>query len=155
MTTSDPKEPLELEALLSNSCVGKVGMRGLALSLFAAIAVIIRPAAAHADSHRPVTAYSEIQVIGQMVEQFRKDHGELPTQLEDLVSKRYLDRLVVDPWGHEYGYSRTPPYSLSINRDFYIWSFGSDGNAGGDGPAADIGNWQRDPPYCNAWWKIW
>jgi general secretion pathway protein G len=49
----------------------------------------------------------------------------------------YLDRLPKDPWGREYLY-----VSPGENGDIDIYSLGRDGQSGGEGEDADIGNWQ-------------
>lgn len=48
----------------------------------------------------------------------------------------YLDRLPKDPWGKEYLY-----VSPGENADIDIYSLGRDGQSGGEGEDADIGNW--------------
>lgn len=69
---------------------------------------------------------------------------EAPTDLLD--ERRYpvggfIRELPEDPWGRPYQYvfpaerSRAP---------FDIFSFGRDGQEGGEGPDADIGNWDED-----------
>lgn len=49
----------------------------------------------------------------------------------------YIRRLPADPWGNPYQY-RLP----GQHGTFDVYSFGADGAAGGEGEAADIGNWQ-------------
>lgn len=48
----------------------------------------------------------------------------------------YLDRLPKDPWNQPYQYQQPGQHG-----DVDIYSYGSDGRPGGDGDAADIGNW--------------
>ena len=48
----------------------------------------------------------------------------------------YVRRLPEDPWGNPYQY-RQPGENGAVD----IWSFGADGQAGGEGDDADIGNW--------------
>jgi general secretion pathway protein G len=50
----------------------------------------------------------------------------------------YIKQLRNDPWGNEYQY-RAP--GLHHTTSFDIWSRGADGADGGEGEAADIGNW--------------
>jgi general secretion pathway protein G len=47
-----------------------------------------------------------------------------------------LDRLPKDPWGHPYQYQHPGQHG-----EIDVFSYGADGKAGGDGEAADIGNW--------------
>jgi general secretion pathway protein G len=48
----------------------------------------------------------------------------------------YLDRVAKDPWGKPYLYARPGQHG-----DVDVYSYGSDGKPGGDGEAADVGNW--------------
>lgn len=50
----------------------------------------------------------------------------------------YVKQLRDDPWGHPYEY-RAP--GMHHATSFDLWSRGADGAEGGDGQAADIGNW--------------
>lgn len=50
----------------------------------------------------------------------------------------YVKQLRPDPWGNAYQY-RSP--GLRHSSSFDLWSRGADGNDGGEGQAADIGNW--------------
>jgi len=50
----------------------------------------------------------------------------------------YIKQLRNDPWGNEYQY-RAP--GTHHTTSFDIWSRGSDNADGGEGEAADIGNW--------------
>ena len=46
---------------------------------------------------------------------------------------------LVDPWGEPYHYEapgQQNPHS------FDLWSYGADGAPGGEGPDADVGNWE-------------
>jgi general secretion pathway protein G len=52
----------------------------------------------------------------------------------------YLKELRPDPWGNSYQY-RFP--GLHGNRTFDLWSRGADGADGGEGPNADVTNWQE------------
>ncbi|WP_230432996.1 type II secretion system major pseudopilin GspG [Plesiomonas shigelloides] len=48
----------------------------------------------------------------------------------------YIKRLPQDPWGNEYQY-----LSPGEQGEIDIYSLGADGQEGGEGTAADIGNW--------------
>ena len=50
----------------------------------------------------------------------------------------YIKLLRPDPWGHPYQYRKPGVHHPS---SFDIWSRGADGADGGEGEAADIGNW--------------
>jgi general secretion pathway protein G len=51
----------------------------------------------------------------------------------------YLDRMPKDPWDRPYVYENPGKQS-----EFDIYSLGRDGQPGGDGPDADVGNWDLD-----------
>jgi len=51
----------------------------------------------------------------------------------------YLDRVPSDPWNNPYQY-RNP----GQRGEFDVWSFGADGQPGGEDVDADIGNWNLD-----------
>jgi general secretion pathway protein G len=48
----------------------------------------------------------------------------------------YLDRLPKDPWGREYAY-----LSPGQRGEIDVYSLGLDGQPGGEGENADVGNW--------------
>jgi len=64
---------------------------------------------------------------------------EAPAEDADKWRGPYISKLRDDPWGNPYQY-RSP--ATKGNGEFDIWSFGKDGADGGEGPAADIGNWE-------------
>ena len=98
-------------------------------------------------------ARADIAVLEQAVETFRLETLRFPTTEEGLTAlvqapagmaraDRYRDggyvrRLPQDPWGNAYQYQQ-PGHHGAVD----IWSFGGDGQAGGEGHDADIGNWQ-------------
>lgn len=99
---------------------------------------------------------SEIKVVRaqmvafeQAIDQYKLDTGHFPSFEQGLTvleikpenEKRwdgpYLKKkLPLDPWGNSYAY-RSP----GEHGDYDILSYGNDGRSGGDGEAADIGNW--------------
>jgi general secretion pathway protein G len=50
----------------------------------------------------------------------------------------YIKLLRPDPWGNQYQY-RIP--GMHHTTTFDVWSRGADGQDGGEGPNADVGNW--------------
>jgi len=50
----------------------------------------------------------------------------------------YIKQLRPDPWGNPYQYRVPGAHHTST---FDVWSRGADGQDGGEGPNADIGNW--------------
>jgi len=107
------------------------------------------------DEARTTKAQADIRTLGTALDLYRMDNFQYPTtdqSLRALVeqpgdpsvrnwkSGGYVQKLSKDPWGNDYQYlspgTRGGAYDL--------WSYGSDGQSGGEGTAADIGNWNID-----------
>jgi general secretion pathway protein G len=52
----------------------------------------------------------------------------------------YIKRVSKDPWGNPYQYL----YPGLHGQEYDLYSFGADGQEGGEGPNADIGNWNLE-----------
>jgi len=63
---------------------------------------------------------------------------EPPTGEDKKWRGPYIKLLRPDPWGNPYQY-RVP--GMHHTTTFDVWSRGADGQDGGEGPNADIGNW--------------
>jgi general secretion pathway protein G len=48
----------------------------------------------------------------------------------------YIDGMKKDPWGNDYAY-----IAPGTRGDYDLYTLGADGQPGGEGPDADIGNW--------------
>jgi general secretion pathway protein G len=92
------------------------------------------------------TAKAQIEGLGKALDAYRLDTGRYPSTeqgLNALVVRPadepkwngpYLQKAVPpDPWGHPYAY-RAP----GQEGDFDLLSYAKDGQAGGDGDAADV-----------------
>jgi general secretion pathway protein G len=106
------------------------------------------------ESSRLYKAMSDIRAIEAALNLFSADIGRYPKTKEglavliepstDLLNSGnykdggYLDRLPSDPWGNEYQYQYKGVHNIT---SFDVWTFGSDGKAGGSGSAEDAGNW--------------
>lgn len=104
------------------------------------------------DEARITRARADIQALTTALNLYRLDNFAYPSTeqgLQALVSQPsgspaapnwrqggYIDRLPKDPWGGEYRF-----LSPGQRGDFDLYSLGSDGQPGGQGAAADIGNW--------------
>lgn len=94
----------------------------------------------------------DITALEDALERYKMENFNYPTTdqgLESLVTKStlppepkhfkpggYLKRLQKDPWGNDYQYispGQAGPYDL--------FTLGADGEVGGEGENADIGNW--------------
>lgn len=104
------------------------------------------------DEARVARAKSDIQSLNTALSIYKMDNFQYPSSaqgLQALVQKPagspeaknwnpngYLQKLPQDPWGNDYQYLN-PGSRAAID----IYSFGRDGQPGGDGVDADIGNW--------------
>jgi general secretion pathway protein G len=99
---------------------------------------------------RVKAARAQIDSLDKALEQFRLDTGRLPTTEEGLAALNssppgmvnwegpYLKKAVPpDPWGHPYIYVQPGAHQ----NDFDLESYGRDGQPGGSGEDADLGNW--------------
>ena len=98
-------------------------------------------------------AEADISTLEQALETYRMDNRTYPsasdglralvqppaglTQPQLYQQGGYIKKLPDDPWGRPYLYA-TP----GRNGSFDIWSLGADGQEGGEGENADIGNWR-------------
>jgi general secretion pathway protein G len=105
------------------------------------------------DKARVEKAKADIALIEQALEMYRLDNLTYPATgdgLQALVTPPasaaqggryraggYLKRLPDDPWGHPYQFA-----SPGQHGTFDIYSLGADGQPGGEGDNADLGNWQ-------------
>ena len=104
------------------------------------------------DEAKRVAAKADIGAIVQALKLYRLDNGNYPGTDQGLVAlvqrpttdpvpgnwnqKGYLSKLPKDPWGGDYQY-----LSPGVKGEIDVFSLGSDHARGGDGNAADIGNW--------------
>ena len=104
------------------------------------------------DEARIVKAKQDIQALEKALQLYKLDNYVYPSTdqgLEALVEKPgsepapanwkqggYIDRLRKDPWQRSYLYLNPGEHG-----EIDIYSLGADGIEGGEGPAADIGNW--------------
>lgn len=95
------------------------------------------------------TARAQIDALGKALDQYRIDTGHYPSTEQGLASLvkapsneskwagPYLKKNVPDdPWGNPYGYQ-----SPGEHAEYDLYSFGKDGQAGGDKESEDIVNW--------------
>ena len=104
------------------------------------------------DEAKRVAAKTDIGSIVQALKLYRLDNGAYPTTEQGLVALvqrpatnpapanwkqgGYLERLPKDPWGSDYQY-----LNPGVKGEIDVFSLGSDQARGGEGNAADIGNW--------------
>jgi len=140
----------------------RIRKRGFTLIELMVVLVIIGVLAAlivpnvleRADDARVTAARTDVNNLMQALKLYRLDNGRYPTTeqgLRSLIEKPtaepvpnnwkqggYLERsqLPKDPWGKEYQF-----LSPGLRGEIDVFSFGRDGQSGGEGPDADIGSW--------------
>ncbi|KKK56073.1 hypothetical protein LCGC14_3068190 [marine sediment metagenome] len=94
-------------------------------------------------------AKTQIELLGQALDQFRLDTGRYPTSQEGLEALRtspgvegydgpYLRKPVPnDPWNRPYVY-----LSPGTQGDYDLSTYGLDGSPGGEGENKDVVSWQ-------------
>jgi general secretion pathway protein G len=123
------------------------------VAILAILAAIVVPRIMdRPDEAKRVAARADIGAIVQALKLYRLDNGGYPTTdqgLAALVQKPttnpvpgnwkqggYLERLPKDPWGSDYQF-----LSPGVKGEIDVFSLGADRARGGEGNAADIGNW--------------
>ena len=101
---------------------------------------------------RVARAQSDIQNLKKSLSMYKLDNFNYPSTsqgLESLVNKPggqpnaknwkpggYIERMIQDPWGNPYQYLNPGNHG-----EVDIYSLGADGQPGGEGDNADVGNW--------------
>lgn len=109
--------------------------------------IISRP-----DEARVIAAKQDIATLMQALKLYRLDNRRYPTTeqgLQALVTAPtteplapnwkpggYIERLPKDPWGNPYQY-----LNPGVHGEIDVFSYGADGQPGGEGNDADIGSW--------------
>lgn len=107
--------------------------------------IISRP-----DEARVVKAKQDVLSIQNALDLYKLDNGFYPTTEQGLLAlvekptnnpipadwKPYLKSLPTDPWGREYLYLNPGQHG-----DIDVFTLGADGQQGGTGINAEIGNW--------------
>lgn len=115
-------------------------------------ALIVPKIMSRPDEARAIAAKQDVASLAQALKLYRLDNRRYPSTeqgLQALVTKPaqapvpdnwktggYLERLPLDPWGKPYQY-----LNPGLRGEIDVFSFGADGQAGGEGSDADIGNW--------------
>ncbi|MGE8152206.1 type II secretion system major pseudopilin GspG [Pseudomonas vancouverensis] len=118
-------------------------------------AIVVPQFMSRPDQAKVTAAKIDIQAISTALEMYRLDNAQYPSTQQglDALVKRpagvpvarhwnpqgYLKSLPVDPWGTPYQYLN--PGVKSVDGGYDLYSLGSDGVPGGEGHAAELGNW--------------
>lgn len=106
------------------------------------------------DEAKVVKAKQDVMALESALELYKLDNGDFPStdqSLDALVQRPsvapvprnwksggYIKQLRDDPWGRPYQYLNPGIHSV-----IDIFSYGADGQPGGEGINADIGNWNE------------
>jgi len=116
------------------------------------LAALIAPAVLdRAEQAKVTAARTDVSNLMNALKLYRLDNGRYPSGdqgLDSLVAKPtvgaipnnwkpYLDKLPNDPWQRPYQYANP-----GVHGEIDVFSFGADGQPGGEGNDADIGSWQ-------------
>lgn len=102
------------------------------------------------DEARIVKAKQDTLAIQNALDLYKLDNGFYPSTDQGLLAlvekptsnpepqnwKQYLQSLPKDPWGRDYLYLSPGQHS-----DVDVFTYGADGQPGGEGVNAEIGNW--------------
>ena len=106
------------------------------------------------DEARVVKARQDVRVLASALDIYKLDNFQYPSTeqgLEALVQQPsgrpeapnwkqggYVQELPLDPWGNPYQYLNPGQHG-----EIDVYSYGQDGQLGGEGINADIGNWTK------------
>jgi len=109
--------------------------------------IVVRQVGGNVDKGKYGAGRAQLASLGMKVESYALDVGGPPKDLAQLLAKPPTARGwagpyakpsdLQDPFGHPFGY-RAPGQHGSFDLIFY----GQDGQPGGEGYSADVGNWE-------------
>ena len=90
------------------------------------------------DQARVIKAKQDIKAIEAALALYKLDNFTYPTTDEGLrkLVPKYLAKMPRDPWNYPYRY-----LNPGVRGAIDVFSYGADGAQGGEGAAADLGNW--------------
>src|SRR5687767_372641 len=122
------------------------------LVIIGVLAALIAPNVLdRADDARVTAARTDVNNIMQALKLYKLDNHRYPSGeqgLQALVTKPttgiippnwkpYVPKLQNDPWGRPYQYANP-----GVKGEIDVYSFGADGQVGGEGKDAEVGSWQ-------------
>ena len=115
-------------------------------------ALVVPKVMSRPDEARVIAARQDVAALVQALKLYKLDNLQYPSSdqgLQALVVKPaaapvptnwkpdgYVERLPKDPWGRDYRYLHPGQHG-----EIDVYSLGADGEPGGEGNNADIGNW--------------
>ena len=114
-------------------------------------ALIVPNVLDRAAGARVTAARTDVNNLMQALKLYKLDNQRYPSSEQGLKAlvvkpttgaippnwKPYLDKLPNDPWDHPYQYANP-----GVKGEIDVYSFGADGQIGGEGNDAEIGSWQ-------------
>jgi len=115
-------------------------------------AFIVPTVVSKVDEAKVAKAKGDVQALETALQMFYLDNSKYPTTEQGLTALvqqptdptirhwkpgGYLDRVSKDPWGYDYQYV----FPGTHGKQYDLFSLGADGQPGGEGVNADIGNW--------------
>lgn len=115
-------------------------------------AIIVPTVLSKVDDARVAKAKQDIQSLETALTMFYMDNSKYPTTEQGLKALTqqptdptihnwkpggYIERVSKDPWGNDYQYA----FPGTHGKAYDLYTLGADGQPGGDGINADIGNW--------------
>ena len=144
---------------MNQALTARRASRGFTLLELMVVIVIIGVLAAliapkvleNVDKAKITAAQADISSLMNALKMYKLDNGRYPSSDQGLQAltvkpttgtipgnwRSYLDKLPDDPWHHPYQYANP-----GVHGEIDVFSFGADGQAGGEGNDADIGSWQ-------------
>jgi len=122
------------------------------LVIIGVLAALIAPSVLDRAADAKVTAaHTDVNNLMQALKLYKLDNQRFPTTEQGLDSlvrkpttgpippgwKPYVDKLPKDPWNQPYQY-----LNPGVKGEIDVFSFGADGQPGGEGRDADVGSWQ-------------
>ena len=109
--------------------------------------IVVQQVGKNVDKGKWNAGKAQLQSLGMKIENYALDNGGPPQSLNDLVNRPgnssnwrgpyAKESELKDPFGHDWTYKAPGEHG-----DFDIVFYGKDGQAGGEGFNADVGNWQ-------------
>jgi general secretion pathway protein G len=115
--------------------------------------IVVPKIVSRPDEARVVKAKQDILAIQNALDLYKLDNGFYPSTDQGLVAlvikptsdpipnnwKKYLKSVPKDPWGREYLYLNPGEHS-----EIDVFTYGANGQPGGTGINAEIGNWEAE-----------
>lgn len=115
-------------------------------------ALVVPKVMSRPDEARVMAARQDVASLMQALKLYRLDNKRYPTTEQGLAAlvgkptsgpaadnwkaEGYVERVPKDPWGQAYQY-----LNPGLRGEIDVFSLGADGEPGGEGNNADIGNW--------------